>query len=83
MPFAARRVIVADRQKACIFTLRARIWLLADRVIARDLAKLIVQVVDHLVVTERLIFWNERMQITKFWPRDRNHLNGRVQLHGA
>ncbi|CUH41249.1 hypothetical protein RUM4293_00117 [Ruegeria atlantica] len=83
VPFAAGEVIVADGQQACVFTLRARVGLLADRVIAGDLAQLVVQIINHLMIALRLIFGAERVQIAELGPGDRDHLDRGVQLHGA
>ncbi len=79
----ARSVVAADGQQAGIFTLRPRVGLLGDRVIAGDLAELVIQIVDHRVIAHRLIFGAEGVQVAELGPSDRDHLDGGVQLHGA
>ena len=81
MPLPIGRVVFADGQQAGIFTLRAGIGLLADGVIAGDVAKLGIQILKHLMIAARLIDRHERVQIGKFWPSYRDHLNGGIELH--
>ena len=50
MPLALRAVISGNCQKPGIFTLRARIRLHRNRIIAGDLAKLRTQIVDHFAI---------------------------------
>ena len=83
MPLPVGTVIGRNRQKAGIFPLRARIRLHGNRIIPRDVTKLGRQVVDHMLVTKRLILRHKRVDHRKLAPADGHHLRSRIQLHRA
>ena len=83
MRLAARLVIGADREQPGIFALRAGIRLQRDRVIAGDVAQPFFQPGKQRVIAAGLIGRRERMQAAELGPGQRDHLGGRVQLHGA
>ena len=56
---------------------------MGDRVITGDLAELVAEIVDHLIIAGRLILGHERVQIGEFGPGDGDHLNRGVELHRA
>mmetsp|Transcript_7428 Transcript_7428/g.12525 ORF Transcript_7428/g.12525 Transcript_7428/m.12525 type:complete len:268 (-) Transcript_7428:1671-2474(-) len=76
-------VPAGNGQKARIFALRARVGLHGNRVIARHIAQLGGQVVDHFQIARSLILWAVGMQQRELAPTDRHHFSGRVQLHRA
>ncbi|MCY1517305.1 hypothetical protein D9M68_519800 [compost metagenome] len=83
MAVAVGDVIGADRQQTGILTLRARVRLHRDRVVAGDGAELFRQVLDHVLVASRLLLRHEGMDLGEFRPGDRQHFRGRVELHRA
>ena len=78
-----RLVIGEDRHQPGIFPLCARIWLHGKGIVAGDLAQLVGQVGEDLVVACRLVDRRERMQVGEFRPGDRRHLGRGVQFHRA
>ncbi len=83
MGAAIGEVIVTDGEKPCIFPLRTGIRLHGEGIITGDRAQLFGEIVDHFLVTERLIGRHEGMDVGKFRPGDRQHFRCRVQFHGA
>ena len=55
MRFAARRVVLADREQSGVFALRAGVRLERDRRKAGDLGKPIPELIAHLAVTDSLL----------------------------
>ena len=80
---AAALVVAFDRQQAGVFTLRARVRLHGDGVVAGALQQHVVQLRQHLGVALGLLGRCKRMQPTELRPGDRQHLGGGVELHGA
>ena len=83
MAFVAALVIMANRQQASIFTLRAGVRLHADGVIAGQFHQPVGKLGDHLLIPFRLLDRAERVQLGEFRPGDRDHLRRGVQFHGA
>jgi hypothetical protein len=83
MRLAARLVIGANGQQPGIFALRAGIRLQRDRVIAGHVAQRFLKPSEQHVIAVGLLRWRERMQAAELGPRQRDHLRGRVELHGA
>ena len=81
MLLTPRRVIAGNRQQPRVFPLRAGVGLHGNRVVASDIAKLVAQVVNHLLVTQSLIRRGKGMQQRKLPPAHRHHLGCRVELH--
>ena len=80
---AARVVVGADRHQPGVLALRARVGLHRERVVAGDLAELVLEVVDHLEVTLGLARRGVGMDRGELRPGDGGHLGSRVELHGA
>ncbi len=78
---AAAFVVRLDREQARIFTLRARVGLQRDRVVAGAGAKHLFELDDQLLVTLRLVQRHERVNAAESGPGYRNQLGCRVQLH--
>ncbi len=83
LALAARCVIAADDQKACIFALRSGIGLQRHRSEAGDPLQHVLEPVDQGKRAFRLIERHEGVNACKCRPGDRQHLGRRVQLHGA
>ncbi|CCK15585.1 hypothetical protein BN136_1595 [Cronobacter universalis NCTC 9529] len=83
MAFVATLVIMANRQQARVFTLRAGVRLHAQRVVAGQFHQPVGELANHLQIPFRLIRRTERMQLGEFRPGDRDHFRRRVKFHGA
>ncbi len=83
MRITTSQMVIADRQQARILALRAGIWLHGEGVVSGHSAELGGEIVDHFLVAQSLIGWDERMDVGEFRPGDRQHFRGCVQLHGA
>ena len=83
MRVTARSVIRADDQQARVFALRAGIRLQRHGRVAGTRDEHGFELRDHLAIAACLSVRRERVNVRKFRPRDRNHLRGRVELHGA
>ncbi len=81
--FALAGVIARNGHDAGVLALRAGVRLHANGVEAGNGLQAVFQASDHFQITLRLIEWGEGMYVGEFRPSDRNHLAGRVQLHGA
>ena len=76
-------MVCADGQQPGELTLRTGIGLQRDGVVAGDLAQRRLKVVNHSGVATGLVGGGEWVHLRELRPRDRCHLGGRVQLHGA
>ena len=83
MAFAAAGVVAGNRHQAGVFALGAGVRLHADGVEAGDGLQPFGQAADHLVIASNLVARGEGVDAAEFRPGDRDHLAGRVQLHGA
>ena len=83
MRFAARGLVVADRDEAGVLAVRSGIGLERHVRQPGDRLERRRHVREHRVVTRGLLARRERMQVGEFRPRDRRHLGRGVQLHGA
>ena len=72
-----------DCQQAGVLALGAGVGLHRRRREARDLGKPSLKSLDELGVPDHLIGWRVRMDATELWPRHRNHLGRRIELHRA
>ena len=79
----ARLVVGTDTHQTSVLTRRTRVRLEGHGVEAGDLAELLFETAEHLLVTKRLIFRRERVNVRKLRPRDRNHFSRCVELHRA
>jgi hypothetical protein len=83
MPFAAARVVGADREQACVFALRTGVGLQRDRVVTGRFAQPLFEVAGHARIALRLVGGREGMQRTEFGPGHGDHLARGVELHRA
>ena len=80
---AATRVIRADREQTRVLALRPGVRLDRDRRVARACAEHALELGDEPRITLGLIAGRERMERREARPRDREHLDGGVELHRA
>ena len=80
---ASGLMISADGKEACVFTLRARIWLERDGGESRNLGEPIFKLARHFLIAERLIGGRAGMEGGDRLPCHRQHLGGGVELHRA
>ena len=80
---AVGQVVAADRQQPGELTLRARVRLDRDSVVAGHLGQPRLQVGDQLLVAQGVLGGRERVQVGEAGQRHRLHLGGRVELHRA
>ena len=83
MMMAMRVVEAANRQKAGVLALRARIRLERHGVKSCALGQPGLQIAKEVLVALALIARAKRMQRIHFRPAQRHHFGGRVQLHRA
>ena len=81
--FALRFVEGANRQQAGVLALRAGIGLQADARVAGGFAEPGAQLGVELGIALQLLGRREGMDVRELGPGDRDHLAGRVELHGA
>ena len=76
-------VVRPHREEAGELTLRTRVGLQRHRVVPGDLAQRGFEVGEQLGVARGLVGGREGVHVGELGPRDRHHLGGRVELHGA
>ena len=76
-------VPATDHKQAGIFALRARVRLERYGGKPCRLGQTLFEAVDQLLIARRLVERRKGVHARKAGPGDRNHLRGRVQLHGA
>ena len=80
---AAALVIAADHQEPGVLPLAAGVGLQRDGGEAGDRAQHPLQPCHELAIARRLPGRREGVDAAEAGPRDRHHLGGRVELHGA
>ena len=83
MAVATAGVVARNGDQAGVFALGTGVRLHADGVEAGDGLQPVSQAGDHFQITCGLIARGEGVQTAEFRPGDRDHLAGRVELHGA
>ena len=81
--FAARLVVLADREQARVFALGAGVRLDRDARVAGDRFETFLEVGDEFAPAAGLGHRSERVDARELRPRDGFHLGCRVELHGA
>ena len=80
---ASREVVAADSQKSGEFSLRTRVWLKADGVVAGQFDQPLFELRDEQQVTAHITGRCIRVDSAELTPGDSFHLRCRVELHCA
>ena len=76
-------MVGTDGHEAGVLASSAGVGLHGDGVKAGDDGELLGEAVKHLLVADGLVGGAEGVEAAQLGPRDRDHLGGRVELHGA
>ena len=75
--------ISTDHAQASIFASSTRVRLQGHTIKASDDLQLLAQIVYQFAIASSLIGWYQRVNAHEAWQRERQHLRGRIHLHGA
>src|SRR5690606_22989594 len=81
--FSARLMISANHHQTGELTLSSAVWLKRNTGKTCDFPQPTFKVADHFLITACLLDRNERMDVRKFWPGNRQHLRSGIEFHRA
>mmetsp|Transcript_33850 Transcript_33850/g.81840 ORF Transcript_33850/g.81840 Transcript_33850/m.81840 type:complete len:399 (+) Transcript_33850:905-2101(+) len=75
--------VILDGEQSRVLSRGAAVGLRRDGRESRDLGEVLIEILDHLVISPHLIVGREGVDVAEARPRHGDHLRGRVELHRA